>query len=255
MSIALAALIALSEELPNILKLMPPLKVPSELKAAVEAVTNKRARFVLDFILANGLITADDIQRQGYREHRRAVMDCRDLGFPIIKTKSPGGGIGAWTLDVDDGMRAGRTGRKTFKKSFRQQLIAQAEGRCEICGAPEVDRQLQIDHRIPYEIDPGSGDEVEAEYQMLCGSCNRSKSWTCERECPNWELRDPSLCQTCMWANPAEYEHIASRLRRKITIVLDGAEGADLFDRLKKAASDAGQPLDEFLRSRLGRES
>jgi len=234
---------------------MAPLKVSPELKAAVEAVTNKRARFVLDFILANGFITADDIQGQGYREHRRAVMDCRDLGFPIIKTKSPGRGVGAWTLDVEAKVRAGRTGRKNFKKSFRRQLIAKAGGRCEVCGAPEADRQLQIDHRIPYEIDPGSGNEVEAEYQMLCGSCNRSKSWTCEHECPNWKLRDPAICQTCMWADPEEYEHIATRQRRKITLVLDGPEGAALFDRLRDAASDSGQSLDEFLRSRLERDS
>ncbi|HEY3434421.1 MAG TPA: HNH endonuclease signature motif containing protein [Solirubrobacterales bacterium] len=233
---------------------MPPLKVSPELKSAVAAVTNKRARFVLDFILANGFITADDIQRKGYIEHRRAVMDCRDLGFPIIRTKSPAG-VGAWTLDVNAGVRAGRTGRKNFKKSFRQQLIVRAGGRCEACGASEADRQLQIDHRIPYEIDPGSGKEVEAEYQMLCGSCNRSKSWTCEHECPNWKRRDPSVCQTCMWADPEDYEHIATRLRRRITIVLDGRAGADLFDRLKKAASDAGLPLDEFLRNLLERES
>jgi hypothetical protein len=90
---------------------------------------------------------------------------------------------------------------------------------------------------------------------MLCGSCNRSKSWACERECPNWELGDPSLCQTCMWATPERYEHIASRLRRRITIVLDGPEGVDLFDRLDNAARDSGESLDEFLRNRLERES
>jgi hypothetical protein len=73
----------------------------------------------------------------------------------------------------------------------------------------------------------------------------------CERECPNWKIRDSSLCITCMWASPNDYEHIASRLRRRITIVLDGPEGADLFDRLKKAAEDAGKDFGEFLRDRL----
>jgi hypothetical protein len=225
------------------------------MKAAVEAVTNKRARFVLDFILANGFITADDIQRQGYREHRRAVMDCRDLGFPIIKTKSPGGGVGAWSLDPSAELRATKTGRKNFRKVFRGELLARADHRCEVCGTSEVDRQLQIDHKIPYAIDPGSGREIEGEFQMLCGSCNRTKSWTCEHECPNWQVRDPARCMTCMWASPGDYEHIAEHLRRRITLVFDGTEGAATYDRLKGIADAADRPLGDIVEELLERAS
>jgi hypothetical protein len=79
-------------------------EIPDELRARIEAVTNKRARVVLDHIVKFGSITADDIQGYGYREHRRAVQDCRDLGFPIksARVKSPQGGtVGVWSLDLD----------------------------------------------------------------------------------------------------------------------------------------------------------
>lgn len=234
---------------------MASLEISDELRAAIETVTNKRARFVLDHIVEHGLITADDIQAEGYREHRRAVMDCRDLGFPISKVPSPsGGGVGAWSLDLDAEVRAGRTGRKNFSKSFRNRLIAKAGGKCEVCGASQADRTLQIDHRIPYEIDPGTGDQVEAEYQMLCPSCNRTKSWTCEKECPNWTVRDPSVCETCMWGSPSSYEHIATLDRRQATITWDGPDGVAAYERLSQAADDSGLTLEELLRTKLNND-
>jgi hypothetical protein len=229
---------------------LPPLDLPPELRARIDAVTNRRARFVLDHIVAHGIITADDIQRQGYREHRRAVMDCRDLGFPIKRAPSPGRGVGAWTLDLEAADRARREGRTTFSKAFRERLIARADGRCEACGARQVARALQIDHRIPFEIDPGSGDEVAEEFQALCGSCNRSKSWTCEHDCPNWQARDPGTCLTCMWGSPRDYDHIATVQRRQVTLTFDGPEAVADYERLASAAAERGLSLAEYLRER-----
>jgi hypothetical protein len=229
---------------------VPPLDLPPQLRARIENVTNRRARFVLDHIVAHGFITADDIQRQGYREHRRAVMDCRDLGFAIARVKAPGG-AGAWTLDLDADERARREGRTNFTKTFREALVARAGGRCEACGASQAARALQIDHRVPYEIDPGSGEEVAGEFQMLCGSCNRSKSWTCETDCPNWRLRDPATCLRCMWGNPGDYEHIATVTRRQVTLTFDGPEAVADYERLASAAAECGLALEEYLRDRL----
>lgn len=231
---------------------MAPLKVSAELQAAIEAVTNKRARVALDHIVEHGYVTGADLQAAGYSEYRRAIMDCRDLGFAIKQTPSPaGGGRRAWTLDLDAAQRAGRTGRKNFSKAFRVKLLSTANGHCEVCGASQADRSLQVDHRIPYEIDPGSGDEVESEYQMLCPSCNRSKSWTCESECPNWEARDPRVCATCMWASPDDYRHIATEERRQVTITWDGVEGVSAFERLSAEAEEAGLSPADYLRERL----
>jgi hypothetical protein len=129
-------------------------EISDELRARIEAVTNRRARMVLDHIVENGSITADDIQGFGYREHRRAVQDCRDLGFPIknARIKSPQGGtVGVWSLDLDAAVGAGM-GRRQFPKKFRELLVARAGSRCESCAAREAMRTLQADHRIPYAI-------------------------------------------------------------------------------------------------------
>jgi 5-methylcytosine-specific restriction endonuclease McrA len=231
---------------------VPPLGISDELRVQIAAVTNRRARFVLDYIVEHGHITADDIQRAGYREHRRAVMDCRDLGFPIInsRVRSPQGGtVGAWTLDPD-GTVGGRAGRRQYPRAFRLLLLARANGRCEVCGAPQADRNLQIDHRIPFEIDPGSGELVPDEYQMLCGSCNRTKSRTCETDCPNWQARDPEVCRTCMWASPDDYQHIATIPRRQVTLTWVG-DDVGVYDELRAAAESAGEDVTTFLRRRL----
>lgn len=226
---------------------VPPLEVPPELRARIEAVSNKRARLVLDHILENGTITADDIQSAGYREHRRAVMDCRDLGFVMKRVKSPGLRAGMWTLDLEADERTKREGRHSFTKTFRQEMVRLAQSRCQACGTKESMRALQIDHRIPYEIDPGSGDEVPDEYQVLCGSCNRSKSWTCETECPNWTLRDPKICTTCRWADADEYEHIATVRRRQIVLTWDDEAVAD-YEALKAEDPDVASLILRRLR-------
>ncbi len=44
------------------------LDISPKLAAAIEAVTNKRARFVLDHIVKHGFITADDIQTQALKK-------------------------------------------------------------------------------------------------------------------------------------------------------------------------------------------
>lgn len=232
---------------------MAGLEISDELRARIDAVTSPRARFVLNYIVDHGYVTADDIQDAGYREHRRAVMDCRDLGFTIknSRVRSPQGGtVGAWTLDLDAELGAGRAGRRQYPRTFRLRLLERATGRCEMCGAPEADRNLQIDHRVPFEIDPGSGELDPGEYQMLCGSCNRTKSWTCETECPNWQARELGVCRTCMWAEPNDYQHVATIPRRQVTITWVG-EDVTAFDELRAAANAAGMDLPSFVRRRL----
>lgn len=42
------------------------------------------------------------------------------------------------------------------------------------------ERDLQIDHRVPYEV-AGESNELKTEdFMLLCGSANRAKSWSCE---------------------------------------------------------------------------
>ena len=76
---------------------------------------------------------------------------------------------------------------------------------------------------------------------LVCGSCNRAKSWSCEN-CPNWTTRNPVVCETCLWASPEEYQHIATEERRRLDIVWEAAETDD-YDRIAVRAKKLDQDM------------
>jgi hypothetical protein len=82
----------------------PKLEVSAGTRALIEKVTNKRARFVLDSILQNGMVTTEEIRKAGYTHEPRAARDVRELGFPLktLKVKhSNGRSIAAYGLDLE----------------------------------------------------------------------------------------------------------------------------------------------------------
>ncbi len=108
---------------------------------------------------------------------------------------------------------------------------------------------LQTDHKVPYEV---AGDDLEKdlrpeEYMLVCGECNRAKSWACEH-CENW-LGDKSseVCKTCYWANPQHYEHIAQRPERRLVVVWQGGGAVGRYERLAKVAASKGLTLPELV--------
>jgi hypothetical protein len=208
--------------------------VPKRVLERIAAVKNKRARFVLDSIVRNGVVTTEEINQAGYEHPPRAARDVRELGFRLrtIKVKHTNGRtIAAYELDEGD-MEAGKAGRQLLPKKKRDALIHSAGDRCQICGS---DHNLQVDHRIPYEVagepEPGDGEP----FQVLCGSCNRKKSSDCEH-CRNWrERKKASICGSCYWAEPAAYTHVALRQQRRVDLVWTGDEVRD-FDRIRDEA-------------------
>lgn len=65
---------------------------------------------------------------------------------------------------------------------------------------------------------------------LLSPSANRAKTWTCEH-CENWEKKEESFCLKCFWAYPEDYEHVAGRIEKVISIVFTGDEIED-FNKL-----------------------
>lgn len=67
-----------------------------------------------------------------------------------------------------------RTGdpRKNFDDAYREQLVKRQDGRCAICHIPITARGSHLDHIVPWDY---VGDNLEDNYQMLCGSCNQRK--------------------------------------------------------------------------------
>ncbi len=227
-------------------------EIRKELLERIAAVRNKRARFVLDSIVTNGLVTTEEINREGYDHPPRAAQDVRDLGFRLktIKVKhSNGRSIAAYVFDEGE-LEAGKEGRRLLPKKERDALIHAAGDKCQICGAGH---NLQVDHRIPYEVAGESQHGEKEPYQILCGSCNRKKSWACEH-CQNW-LQGKSLrvCRSCYWAEPTAYRHVAMQQQRRTELVWVGDEVKD-FERIKREAKRDAISVPEEIKRLLKRD-
>jgi hypothetical protein len=241
----------------NKIKRTPAASLDETMLAFCHGVQAKRARTVIDHILEYGLITNEDLSDlYGYDHPPRAIRDVRENGIPLItyNVTSPKTGrrMGAYTFDDVSKIKAGRVGgRKAFSKRFKQELIALC-GSCDaITGAHMDERYLQIDHRVPYEIE---GDETgvldTGDFMLLDASSNRAKSWSCEH-CKNFlTKRDPTICKTCFWSSPENYRHIAEIPSRRIDLVWCGAEVED-FERLKQQAEANGLALASYIKRTL----
>jgi hypothetical protein len=208
--------------------------VPKELLDRIATVTNKRARFVLDTIVDKGLVTTEEINRAGYDHPPRAAQDVKDLGIRLktIKVKhSNGRSIAAYVFDEGE-LEEGKEGRRLLPKKERDALIHAAGDKCQICGE---EHNLQLDHRIPYEVAGESQSGEDDPYQILCGSCNRKKSWTCEH-CQNWSHeKSLDVCRSCYWADPIAHSHVAMQQQRRVDLLWIGDEVND-FERVRREA-------------------
>lgn len=227
---------------------------PTEFLQRLEQVTNRRARFVIDHILQHGHVTTEELTTlYGYQHAPRAAKDVKDEGIPLISFRvksSDGRRIAAYKFGDPTQLRAGRGGGRTnFPKWFKQALFAQSEGRCAVCNGEFEGRELQIDHRVPYEI---AGDALfskadTSEYMLLCGSCNRTKSWSCEH-CPNWQSADELICRTCYWASPLDYQHIATRNVRRTDILWQDEE-LGTYEQLSAVAKATNRSIPQQLKA------
>jgi hypothetical protein len=85
---------------------------------------------------------------------------------------------------------------------------------------------------------------------LLCGSCNRAKSWSCEH-CANWrEKKNPRICATCYWAKPLSYDHVSMLELRRMDLTWAGAEVPD-FEALRDKAARSGTALALYVKALL----
>ena len=226
--------------------------------AILKAVAAKRPKTVIDHIIKHGFVTTEELKEQyGYNHPPRAARDVREQGIPLdtFKVKdSTGRSIGAYRFAGWASFRTGvLRGRRAFSKKFKTELVEKSGSKCHICSGFFPARYLQIDHRVPYEV---AGDETVGRnpdrYMLLCSSCNRAKSWSCEH-CENWRTaHDVAKCQTCYWASPLEYSHIGLRDIRRLSLVWQDDEVSQ-FDAVKDLADDAQQDMPSFVKKLLVR--
>ena len=219
-------------------------KISAPYRKRLLSVKAKRPSTVIRHILKHGYITSLELSQQyGYEHPPRAVRDVRELGIPVetFRVKDPAGRtIAAYRFG--DLSKWGESlsksaGRTAITKALKTALIERFGSRCAIYLEEMDESDLQVDHRIPYEIAGENADGEVESFMLLCPSANRAKSWTCEH-CQNWQKRDRAFCLQCFWAHPENYEHVAGKQVRQISIMFSGDETAD-YEKLIKLSGEA----------------
>jgi len=240
-------------------------KLPASFVRLCRAVTAKRPKTVIDHILKHGFITTQELKdKYGYNHPPRAVRDVKENGIPIEMFRvegSDGRKIAAYRFGDPKKARFGKqVGRTALTKEIKDKLVAIHGARCAIYLEPFPERELQIDHRIPFEVlgDVPSAEPKPEDFMLLCGSANRAKSWSCEH-CMNWlELKKPDICRSCYWAYPDNYTHIAMRQIRRADIMWTERE-IEVYEKLKQRTlqlqknipSYVKEIVEEHLKSKL----
>ena len=229
-------------------------RLPKKFIEKCKNVTAKRPRTVIDHILKHGHITTQELKDSyGYNHPPRAARDVREQGIPLETfrvTGSDGRNIAAYRFGDPRKARFSRLhGRTAFSKELKATLIRKDGCRCAIYLEEFPERQLQIDHRIPFEVvgDDFDTEEKPKEFMLLSGSANRAKSWSCEH-CVNWlELKKKSLCRKCYWAYPEKYEHVAMLPVRRLDIMWSGEE-VKVYDELKRQTEALQEDMPSYVK-------
>ncbi len=209
-------------------------EIPLRILNKLKSVQAKRAKTLIEHIIKKGYITTEELKlKYGYAHPPRAARDVGEQGIPLktIRIKGTDGRTIA-AYEFEDFRKITRDklgGRKIFPKQFKEQLHINSKCNCYICMEKYDERYLQIDHRIPYEVvgDSSPKNRDITDYMLLCGSCNRAKSWSCEH-CENGSTKkNPNICRTCYWAYPQKYNHIAEKNLRRLDLVWLGEEVGD----------------------------
>jgi hypothetical protein len=232
-------------------------QLPDEFVQLCQSVTAKRPKAVIDHLLQYGFITTEDLKETyGYNHPPRAARDVRENGIPLETfrvTGSDGRKIAAYRFgDVSKARFSRFSGRTGLSKQIKDELIRLYGCKCFIYLEEVSERELQIDHRVPFEVD-GEPDLEPENFMLLCGSANRAKSWSCEH-CENWSgVKDQSICLSCYWAYPENYAHIAMRQVRRVDLLWEGND-VEIYEMLRQRAIDLEKEIPEFVKEIIERE-
>ncbi len=229
-------------------------KYPKEFLDLCKSVTAKRPKTVIDHILKHEHITTEELKdKYGYNHPPRAVRDVREHGIPIETfrvTGSDGRKIAAYRFgDVSKKGFRKLSGRTGLSKKIKEYLIEKYGCKCFIYLEVMDESELQIDHRIPYEV-RGDCESVTLnpdDFMLLSGSANRAKSWSCEH-CENWQaIKKKDICLSCYWAYPDDYAHVAMRQVRRVDLIWQNKE-VKQYEKLRSDAKVSGLPIPEFIK-------
>lgn len=235
------------------------MELPQDFRDALNAITNKRARYVIDTILKNGYCSTEDLKNGGYEHAPRAARDVRELGIPLETFKikdSNGKSIAAYKFgDWEAAKRSNHllktSGRTQLTEKLKNALLEQYGTKCNLYGEEYPARLLQPDHRIPYEIAGDPDDMMNLDrFMLLSPSANRDKSWACEH-CDNWNQKEIAMCMECYYAYPENYSHIAGKKERRVNITFSDKD-MQMYELLLEQANANGITCEEETKRMIG---
>ena len=222
---------------------------PEEFLRLLESVTAKRPKTVISHILKYGHITTQELRDvYGYHHPPRAIRDVRELGIPVVMHRIPGpDGKSIAAYQFGDPAQAGNAitrhaGRSALSKAIKQALIDQYGAKCFIYLEEMEPDILQADHRVPYEIGGEPSGQDTSAFMLLCPSANRAKSWTCEH-CENRIKKDTAFCMRCFWAYPEDYDHVAGKAEKVVSVLFSGNEIEDYIKLISLAGEKTAQAM------------
>lgn len=233
-------------------------KYSKEFLDYLSTINAKRAKTVIDHILKHDQITSEELKNQyGYNHPPRAVRDVREYGIPIITFRvadSEGRSIAAYKFGEFKKENVNKlAGRTLLSKKLKDELIDKFGSKCFIYNEAAEPQELQIDHRVPYEVGGESSEESKAEdFMLLSASANRAKSWSCEH-CENWRGdKDPKICRSCYWAFPENYSHVAGKQIRRVDLLWQGDEISE-YEKLKRESEGGDVEIQQLIKSILSK--
>jgi hypothetical protein len=224
----------------------------------LKSVNAKRPKTVIDHILKYGFITTEILKNKyGYNHPPRAVRDVREYGIPIERYSvdgSDGRKIAAYKFGKFRKESIKRfTGRTVLSKKLKDELISRFGAKCFIYNEVMEEKDLQIDHRVPYEIAGDTDVKLNPDdFMLLSASANRAKSWSCEH-CENWNNeKNAAICLTCYWAYPENYTHISGKQIRRVDIIFQGKE-ISIYEKIKKRSKSVDKEIQELIKDILSK--
>jgi hypothetical protein len=211
----------------------------------------KRPKTVLEMLLKKGEVSTYELGQLGYDQPPRAAQDLKEAGVKLVtkngKHPVTGARMGIYTLADDQSNYVASGGRIAFPKAFRKELEERDKNRCVLCETEYSPRFLQIDHKIPFIVG-GDDSQLNAdEFQLLCGSHQRMKSWECEH-CPNRVQKDEAICASCYWASPENYTHVATKHHKVVPLTLVLEEEIAVYNTIKGRAEEQGLSAGEYIK-------
>lgn len=227
-----------------------------KLLAAAKKVTAHRAKTVINHIIEHGFISTEDLKETyGYNHPPRAAGDVRDQGIPLETFKvtgKDGRKIAAYRFGNIENIDEGKLGgRKVLPKQLKDKLIELNGMVCAVTCETYDKNYLQIDHRVPYRVSGDTNEEHNPkDFMLLCGSAQRQKSWACEH-CSNFnEIKSLDVCEKCYWAQPDNFEHVAMKQVKQVSIVFT-SEHLETYQKISIEATKTNTSIQDVILRKL----